>query len=104
MKLNIQERLMLVQTLPEKGNFETMEILETLKKLLYPSEKEVKAFDVKQLNDSISWNKAGVEGVELKLTEGQNDFIINLFNNLDKQEELTLLHYSIFKKFKKLVK
>ena len=100
MKLNIQERLTLVNVIPEKANFETQKMIEALKDLLYPSEEESEKFNIKQLEKTISWNKEGSEGVEIKLSKGMTDLLKKQLTTLSEKEELDYLQYLIFKRFK----
>lgn len=101
MKLNVQERLTLVNLLPEKGNFATMKIIEGVRDLLYPSEEESKQFEIKQSGNNISWNAEGSKEIEIKLSKGQRDLLEDSLGKLDESEELTFAHYTVFKKFKK---
>ena len=100
MEFNIQERLVLVNLLPEKGNFETMSIIESLRKILYPSEDEVKKFEIKQLDTTIQWNKEGSKKQKIELTDGQLKLIKKQFNKLDEKDELSFDQYSLYKSFK----
>ena len=94
MKLNIPERLTMVNLLPEKGSFATLKTIETLKNALYPSEKEVKKYEIKQSGNNLSWNKKGIEEqVDIEITEGMRDIIINALEELDKKEQATSAHF-----------
>lgn len=101
MELNVQERLTLVNLLPEKGNFQTMKTIDTLKSLLYPSEEEGKKFEIKQTGNNISWNPEGAKPIEIKLSKVQKDMLQTSLEELDEKAELTFPHYTVFKKFKK---
>lgn len=101
MLLNVHERLTLVNSLPEKGNFATMKIIEALKDALYPSEQESEKFGLKQVGNNISWNEEGGKEIEIKLTKAQKDLITEALDKLDEKEELTLAHFQVYKKFKK---
>ena len=100
MKLNIQHRLTLVNVLPQKGNFETMSILENLKILLYPSEAEVKKFAIKQSENRIEWNAKGTEEVEIPITSTQKEIIMKELQKLSEANELESNQYLVYKKFK----
>ncbi len=100
MKLNVSERLTLVNVVPEKGNFETMKIIETLKDKLYPNEKEAKEFEIKTTGNQVSWNAKGAKEVEIKFTEGEHGLLKEALDKLDEKSELTFQHYSVYKKFK----
>ena len=101
MELNVQERLTLVNLLPEKGNFATMKTIEGLRDVLYPSEEETKKFDIKQKGNNISWNEDGAKEIEIKLSKAQTDLIVESLDKLDEKEELNFAQYSVYKKFKK---
>ncbi len=98
MELNVQERLTLVNTLPEKGTFATMKTIEAMKTSLYPNEEETKKFEIKQIGKSISWNEEGGKGVEIKLTKVQKDLLIEALKKLDESEEATLSHFQVYEK------
>ena len=100
MKLNISERLILVNVVPEKGNFETMSTVESLADILYPSEKEVKEFSIVQGEDKISWNAKGSESIEIDLSELQLNFLIKQLETLSDQGHLNLQQYKLLKKLR----
>lgn len=99
MKLNIYERIVLVNVLPEKGSFETVKMIDALRNLLYPSEKEIKQFEIVQEDKSLKWNKKAMEEKELPFTVMEKAFIIKEFEKLSKSELLTVDHYKIYQKF-----
>jgi hypothetical protein len=101
MKLDISERLTLVNVIPQKGNFETLKTVESLKDKLYPSEDETKKFNIETNGNTVTWNKEGFEPVEIKLTEGQVELLVKSLEELNGKEELTYPQYLAYKKFKK---
>lgn len=100
MKLNIQERLTLVNVVPEKANFDTMSIIEGLKLLLYPSEAEVKKFEIKQDGKTLYWNAEGSKKIDIKLTEGQRNLLLKQLNSLSERDDLDFNQYSVLKRFR----
>ena len=100
MEFNVQERLVMVNSLPEKGNFETMKTIEALRDIFYPSEEEVEKFSIKQDGNNLSWNAEGGKGIPIKLTKAQKEFMVSTFEKLSEKEELTFQHYGVFKKLK----
>lgn len=100
MKLHIAERLILASILPEKGNFETMDTIEKLKSALYLSEEEAEKYEFKQDGDRVTWNKEGSEPVDLEFSTKGVAFLLKTLEDLDKNEELTIQSYSVYKKFK----
>jgi len=100
MKLNISERLTLVNLVPEKGNFVTMSIVEGLRLILYPSEAEVKKFELKQQERLLTWNEEGTKKIDIKLTDLQKKFLMDRLEERSKDDSLDFSQYSIFKRFK----
>jgi len=104
MKLNVNERLVIVGILPEKGNFKTMTTVENAKRVLHLSEEEVKEFELKQQGDNLAWNKKGADKIELEISELGTEMIMEAFEELDKKEELTAFHFSVYKYLKEEAK
>lgn len=103
MKLNLQERLTLVNVLPEKGNFETHTRLEALRTVLYPTEEESKEFGIRQTGNNISFNSKGFEQVDVPLTEGQIELLQTQLENLSKENALSYAQYELLKRFRQPV-
>ena len=100
MELNVQERLTLSRLLPEKGNFETMSAMESLRQVLFLSEDEVEAVELKQTDTAITWNEKGAERVEIDLTSKGKQILLEALEELDEKGELDVLQFAIFKRFK----
>lgn len=100
MKLNVNERLIIVGIVPEKGNFKTMTTVEKLKSILHLSEEEIKKYEVIQKGESLLWNKLGVEKTEVEISELGHELIMDGFEKLDKKEELTLQQFTVYKYLK----
>jgi len=100
MKLNIQERLTLVNLVPEKGSFVTMSIVEGLRLVLYPSEVEVKKFDLKQNERVLTWNDEGTKRVEIKLSDLQRKFLMDILEERSQENDLDFQQYTTYKRLK----
>jgi len=100
MKLNVNERLIIVGVVPEKGNFKTMTIVENVKKALHLTEEEVKEYELVQVGENLTWNKKGSEKKEVEISEFGEELIMEAFEALDKKAELTVHHFPVFKYLK----
>jgi hypothetical protein len=98
MELNLFERYELIKLLPEKGNFETMNLIDNLLMKLYPSEKEVEEFEIKQTEKEIVWNDKGKQPKMIEFTKAQRRYIEDIFNKLSEEGELNLAQFKLFKK------
>ena len=56
MKLNVSERLMLLQILPKEGNFATLKIIRQLQDSIGFNESEFKEFNIKHDKNNITWD------------------------------------------------
>ena len=99
-KLNIPERYLLIQVIPQKGTFETMSAIEALTKILYPSEVEVKKYGIEVKEDKIVWNNSAANFVEIEFTEKQIELIRKQLDEMSKDEKLDFNLYLIYKKFR----
>lgn len=99
MKLNIPERLILVNSIVDKGSFATLKMIEEVKGKLYLSEEETEKYEVKQIGDDITWNSKAIEPLEFKFSKGQKEFIIKSLKSLDEKEIATSAHFALYKKF-----
>lgn len=98
MELNIPERLILANMLPEQGSFTTLKMIDELKKALYPSEKEVKKYNIEQEEGTIRWNEKGAERLNIELTDAQIEFLKKELEKLGDSEKATSAHYAIYKR------
>jgi len=98
MKLNIQDRFILMGVLPQKGNFETMKAIESLRSVIFPSEDEVLKFGVSQEGGNVTWNKDGKGEVDIEVSSKGEELIMDAFKKLSDSEELTVKQYATYKK------
>ena len=99
-KLNVAERLTLVQIIPEKGNFKTMTTVENVKTILYLSEEEREEFEVEQTGNNLKWNEKGSKQREVSFSDFGWELIMESFEQLDKKENLTSPQFLIYKYLK----
>lgn len=103
MKLNVGERLMLLQVLPPEGNIVTLKIVRNLVDLVGISEEEHKEFEIKKEgpkeNQRVSWNVKGNEEKEFEIGERATDVIIDSLKNLDSNKKLIPQMMTLWEKF-----
>ena len=99
MKLNLLERIMILNILPKEANFTTLKIMNKLKESVAPSEEEYKEFEIKQSESGITWNLKGNEEVEIPIGEKATDVIVESLKELDKNKKLTQELFGLYEKF-----
>ena len=99
MKLNLMERISVLQILPKEGNFITLKVIGELQQTLAPSEAEFKEFEIVQEGENIRWNAKGNIEKELPVGDKACEVIVNVLKKLDNEEKLTNQHFSVYKKF-----
>ena len=100
MKLNVSERLLLLNLLPATGNITSIKLLRKAKEELSFTEKENKDFGFVQDGEMLQWNP-GMGGVEKDITIGEiiSEVIRAELKKLDEEKKLTDQHISLYEKF-----
>jgi len=101
MKLNVLERLNLLNLLPQKEEISVLKIIRDLKNSLALTEEEYKEFGVKVENGMTTWNRNGIEEVEIPIGEIATKICANALKEANKQKLLTEQHISLYDKFVK---
>lgn len=103
MKLNVGERLTLVQVLSAiKTDILTWAMVETVNLNLGLKDKEFKEFGINQIGGQVAWNQKGAQGKEIEIGEKVTEIIIEELNKLNDAKPKGLLeqrHVSLYRKF-----
>jgi hypothetical protein len=102
MKLNVLERVMLGQILPQEANFSQFKIITDLKMQISFDEKETKLFGITQTLDSegkgqVNWKKDGEKVFTFGLTAIK--IIRDILKRLDETEKITANTITLYEKF-----
>lgn len=99
MKLNVPERLILLQVVPKEGSFLTLKIVRDLTSTLAMNDEEFKEFGITQDGDQIKWNLKGLQEKEVEIGEKATDIIVEALKKLDESKKLEQRHLSLYEKF-----
>jgi len=105
MKLNIQERIVLLQVLPAEGDFVTLKVLRDLRAVLGFSEEDHKKFKIETITDdegkaSITWDfKVGAKETEVEMGDKAVEIVKESLKKLDEEKKLQPQHFSVYEKF-----
>jgi len=99
MKLSVLERILLSQILPETGSFMNLKLLRVAKEKLSFTDKENKELSFKQEEGRITWNAEKELPFEITLSDVVCNLIKDALIKLDKEEELTMQHMTLYEKF-----
>ena len=97
MKLNVLERITLLQVLPTEGSYITFQILISLKKSLSFTEKEIKDFSINEKEGRVTWKKSVDKDVEIG--EKAIDIIKTSLEKLDKDGKINEHNITLYEKF-----
>ena len=97
MKLNVLERIMLMQILPTEGNYITFKMLIELKSALTFSEKEYKDFGMTEKDGQIMWKKDTLK--EITVGDKMKEVVKTALKKVDDEEKINNQLYSLFEKF-----
>ena len=98
-KLNISERLTVMNLLPKEGSFITLKVIRDTVSILGIQDKEFKEFGVKQEGERVSWNSKGNEEKIIELGEKATDLIVEALKKLNEEKKLEQVQFSLFEKF-----
>jgi len=97
MKLQVIERITLLQILPKEGNYVTFKILIELKSALSVTEKEYKEFKMSEKDGIISWGSSKEK--EIAIGEKGKQIIQEALKRLDEEKKLTEVTFKLYEKF-----
>ena len=98
MKLNILERIGLLQILPQQGSFVTLRIVNDLQNTLGFTENELKENNIKQTDDGrTTWDSNSEK--EIPIGEKATEMIAEALKELDEGKKLQSQHYTLYEKF-----
>ena len=98
-KLNVLERVLLSNMLPQKGNLVTCRATMNTGKIIVITPDEEKAFELKKDAGMTTWNDAGKEEKEFEIPPSSVKAIRDRLNELDAQEQLPANAVSLCEKF-----
>ena len=98
MKLNVLERLGLLNILPSEGSFTNLKLIRKAKEELSFDEKENKALGFRQTEDRLMWNEVDIIK-DVKLGEVATMMIVDRLKKLDKEGALKEEQFSLYEKF-----
>ena len=105
MKLNVMERLMLINVLPSESNFVNLKIINDLRQAIGFTEAEHKEFDMKTLPDNqVSWDLTKSIDKEYDIGPKATSIIVEALEKMDQRKQLTPNHLSLYEKFIKTEK
>jgi len=99
-KLNVLERLSLLNIFPQEGNFSNLRLIREAGMTIGFSDKESVEFEIIQNGENIKFNanKGKVEK-EIEIGERAYSIICESLEKLDKDKKLTQQHVSLYEKF-----
>ncbi len=100
-KLNIMERLVLMDLLPKESNYITLKIMRETKEDVTFNEEELKRFEIKHgANGMITWkDELSLEEKEFEFGDVVLDIIKIELNKLDGNGKLEEKHTTLYEKF-----
>jgi len=99
MKLNVLERIVASQILPKEGSFTNLKLIRVTKEELSFTEEENKALEFTQVGERLNWKEGIVKDKEFNFGEVVTKLIVDKLKELDKSEDLTENHFSLYEKF-----
>ena len=99
MKLNVKQRINLMNILPTETNYATLKIVNDLRSSLSFSEDEFKEFEMRTEGDMIFFNPLKDKEIDVLIGEKATDIIVEALNKLDKENKINDNNISLYEKF-----
>ena len=99
MKLNVLERLLVLNLLPAEGSYTNLKLMRKAKENLSFTEDENKLLNFKQDGDSLRWADNVVPDKEIDIGEIVTQIIVKALKKLNDEAKLKLEHMSVYEKF-----
>lgn len=99
MKLNILERLMLLNVLPPEGDLRTMKVVRNLRMDLALTEQEIKDWNVQTAENQVTWDDEKIEDAEINVAGERTVVVVDALKKLDSEKKVGSQHLSLFEKF-----
>ena len=97
MKLDVLERITLLQVLPTEGSYITFKLLLDIKAALAFNEKEIKELGISEKDGRITWKKSGEKDIEIG--EKTREIVESSLKKLDEQGKINGQNITLFEKF-----
>jgi len=99
-KLNVPERLTLLNLLPPENNFVTLGIIREVISHLSLNDKESVKYSLTQKGENVSFDaKLGMVEVDVEIGERAYGIICEKLEELNQNKTLTQQHFTLYKKF-----
>jgi hypothetical protein len=100
MKLNVAERVALLQILPTEGDFTTLKVLRGLQESVGFSEEDHKKFKLKTKETRVSWDPVeGIKEIEIKIGDKGKEIIKEALLKMDSEKKLIPNLFTVYEKF-----
>ena len=99
MELSVLERLILLNLLPNEGNYANLKLLRVARESLSFTDEEHKVLKFKQEGDQMRWEDGAVGEKEIKVGEVVSQLISKELKKLNSEEKLKEEHTSLYEKF-----
>lgn len=99
MKLNVKDRILLLNVLPKEGNFVTLKITRKLEESLSFAEEEVKKYQFVTKENRVTWDLNAEQESDIEIGEKATDIIVDALKKLNEGNKLTNEYLDVYEKF-----
>ncbi len=99
MLLNVKQRLLLLNILPDESDYITLKVIRKQQDLLSFSDEELQRLKVKREGDLYTWDEKVDEPVEIEISESARGVIKMAFRRLDSDGQLKAEFLPLYEHF-----
>ncbi len=99
MLLNVKQRLLLLNILPDEGNYDTLKIVRDQQNLLSFNEEELKRLKIRREGEMYQWDEAADEPVDISIGEMSFNMIKMALRRLNEEGKLQMEFLPLYEHF-----
>jgi len=99
MKLEVFERVVLLNLLPKEGDYTALKLMRKLREDLSFSEEEHRRLNFRHNEGQLSWDQGEPAPKEVEIGVTMFNLIRDVLQKMDKERKLTEMHMGLFEKF-----
>ena len=100
-ELTIAQRAILMQIIPQEGDFLTFKIIKDMKSQIGFSEEDLQKFEIKQVDKIMTWNREKEETKTVSLGEKGIEIIITALHKLNDEKKINDTNFDLYQQFVK---
>lgn len=102
MNLTVKDRIVIADLLPEQGGMIDMILAKSIVDKTSLTARDVDCFNVKQTENSVTWDQAKDTGVEISFEQSEIELLKKQVKEFDEKKQITMRIFDLCKKISEI--